>query len=127
MEHRGILDLKIGGKIRQLKFGMNFWRLLSKEFNVEIEGLSAIMTKDFGIEGLLKIVFCALQSGTTANKEVIDYDINDVADWSDEFEEDTIVKITEIMAKSRILGNSMNMGLSRAVVKSSKDTKEAAA
>ena len=125
MEHRGILELEIGGKKRQLKFSMNFWAMFTKDLDIQLHELGAVFENGFGLSDIIKIVYFGLKAGSISNREEIDYTEGIVGDWMDEFKPDDLTSIVEAMGNSKILGNEMNMGISRNVAKSTKETKEA--
>jgi len=127
MKHRGILELEIGGKVRKLKFSMNFWAMFTDDLGIQLHELGSVFSKGFGLSDIIKIVYFGLKAADLPEGKEIDYNEYKVGDWMDDFKPDNLTSIVEAMGNSKILGNEMNMGISRNVTKSTKNTKEAKA
>jgi hypothetical protein len=127
MKHRGVLELEIGGKIRQLKFSMNFWAMFTDNLGIQLHELGEVFNKGFGLSDIIKIVYFGLKAADLPQGKEVDYNEFTVGDWMDEFKPEDLTKIVEAMGNSKILGNEMNMGISRNVAKSTKDPKGAKA
>ncbi len=123
MKHRGILELKIGGKVRQLKFSMNFWAMFTEDLDIQLHELGDVFAKGFKLKDIIKIVYFGLKAADLPQGKEIDYNQFTVGDWMDDFNPEHLTSIVEAMGNSKILGNEMNMGISRNVAKSTKDTK----
>jgi len=127
MKHRGVLELEVGGKIRQLKFSMNFWAMFTDNLGIQLHELGEVFSKGFGLSDIIKIVYFGLKAADLPQGKEVDYNEFTVGDWMDEFKPEDLTKIVEAMGNSKILGNEMNMGISRNVAKSTKDPKGAKA
>jgi hypothetical protein len=127
MKHRGVLELEIGGKTRQLKFSMNFWAMFTDNLGIQLHELGSVFEKGFGLSDIIKIVYFGLKAADLPQGKEIDYNEFTVGDWMDEFKPEHLTEIVEAMGNSKILGNEMNMGISRNVKKSSSQSKEATA
>lgn len=125
MKHRGVLELEVGGKLRQLKFSMNFWAMFTDDLGIQLHELGEVFSKGFGLSDIIKIVYFGLKAADLPQGKEVDYNEFTVGDWMDEFKPEDLTKIVEAMGNSKILGNEMNMGISRNVAKSTKDPKGA--
>ena len=118
--HRGILELEIGGRTRELKFSMNFWAMFTDDLGIQLHELGTVFDKGFALKDIIKIVYFGLKAADLPKGNEIDYNEYTVGDWMDEFSADHLKDIVEAMGNSKILGNEMNMGISRNVAKSTK-------
>ena len=95
---RGYITISLGGKDRTLHFSMNFWCHYTDTLNVSINELHKV-------SGLLAY--------DKEEKNPIDYDEFDVGNWLEDFDGESLKKVIQTMTESKVLGNELNMGLSR--------------
>ncbi len=74
--------VKIGGKLRPVKFGMNALRIYSEKTNSTLADLMNI--SGMSITNMIMLVFVGLQEGARKEKQEFDFIIDDVSDWLDD-------------------------------------------
>ena len=77
--------VNIGGKSRPVKFGMNALRVFTKETGVKMAEIADLeFMKNQDLETTFTLLFLGLREGMRAEKQAVDFGIEDVCDWLDE-------------------------------------------
>jgi hypothetical protein len=86
------LEFEIGGKLRSFKFNQ-----------LAIEKLAEKNQSGTNIGFIYSMVYAGLYAATYAKSEAEDYTFNDVSDWVDNLEDDTIInKLTIALTESQL-------------------------
>lgn len=121
---RGYYSLKIGGKNRTMHFSMNFWANFTDLLNIPLDGLSTLFEKGVSIKTIRTLIYSALLAYDQEEGNEIDYNEFKVGMWLEDFDAEKLNDIVTSMMESRILGNDLNMGVTRNIKKTTKPTKE---
>ena len=117
---RGYYTLKIGGKMRTMHFSMNFWANFTDELNISLEKIGEVFSDGVSISSIRALVYSGLKAYDQEEGNEIDYNQFKVGVWLEDFQAEKLNEMIEAMMESRILGNDLNMGVSRNVKKTSK-------
>lgn len=77
-----IKEIKIGGKLRPVKFGWNAYAIFG-----DITGISIDKMVDFAemkISDVMALIFAGLKEGARYKKQEFEHTIEDIGDWMDE-------------------------------------------
>lgn len=111
---RGYLEVEIGGKKRSLHFSMNFWCHFTDTLGIGLNDLEKYFTSsNFSISTIRTLIYSALIAYDQEEKNTIDYTIYDVGSWLENFDSKQLKEVMNVLSQSRILGNDLNMGISR--------------
>ena len=111
---RGYITTKLGGKNRTLHFSMNFWCHFTETLGIGLNDLDKHFSAEkFNINTIRVLLYSALVAYDNEEKNHIDYTIYDVGNWLENFNSKDLQKIMAVLAESRILGNSLNVGVAR--------------
>ncbi len=111
---RGYITISLGGKDRTLHFSMNFWCHYTDTLNVSINELHKVFNTDnFSMSSIRALIYSGLLAYDKEEKNPIDYDEFDVGNWLEDFDGESLKKVIQTMTESKVLGNELNMGLSR--------------
>ena len=111
---RGYITTKLGGKNRTLHFSMNFWCHFTETLGIGLNDLDKQFNQDkFNINTIRVLLYSGLIAYDQEEKNKIDYTIYDVGNWLEDFSSDDLKKIMEALGDSRILGNTLNVGITR--------------
>ena len=121
---RGYYTIKIGGKMRTMHFSMNFWSNFTDQMNVSLDKIGDIFNGGISIKGIRSLIYSGLLAHDQEQGNEIDYNEFKVGMWLEDFDAEKLNNVVESMMESRILGNDLNMGVSRNIKKTTKPTKE---
>lgn len=122
-KQRGYYTVKIGGKNRIFHFSMNFWAALTDELNIGLDELDSIFGNRLSLSTLRAIVYSAALAYDQENNILPNYNIYNAGEWLSDINEKELESIVNAMTESRILGNDINGGVKRNVVKTTKSGK----
>lgn len=112
-KRRGYYALKIGGKNRTMHFSMNFWAGFTDELGVSLDKIGEVFENGLSISTIRALVYSALLAYDQEKGNKIDYTIYTVGAWLDDLDSEELEKIVNALTESKILGNSLNMGIER--------------
>jgi hypothetical protein len=121
---RGYYTLKIGGKMRTMHFSMNFWANFTEQLNVPLDKIGDVFNGGISIKGIIALIYSGLLANDQEQGNDIDYNQYKVGMWLEDFDAEKLNDIVTSMMESRILGNDLNMGVTRNIKKTTKPTKE---
>lgn len=121
---RGYYTLKIGGKMRTMHFSMNFWANFTEQLNVPLDKIGDVFNGGISIKGIIALIYSGLLANDQEQGNEINYNQYKVGMWLEDFDAEKLNDIVTSMMESRILGNDLNMGVSRNIKKTTKPTKE---
>ena len=111
---RGYIEVEIGGKKRSLHFSMNFWCHFTDTLGIGLNDLETYFTSsNFSISTIRTLIYSGLIAYDQEEKKAIDYTIYDVGSWLENFDSKQLSEVMSVLSQSRILGNDLNMGISR--------------
>jgi|TARA_R110002050_G_scaffold16348_3_gene49631 hypothetical protein len=111
---RGYIEVEIGGKKRSLHFSMNFWCHFTDTLGIGLNDLETYFTSsNFSISTIRTLIYSGLIAYDQEEKKAIDYTIYDVGSWLENFDSKQLSEVMNVLSQSRILGNDLNMGISR--------------
>jgi|TARA_R110000823_G_scaffold50093_1_gene125878 hypothetical protein len=119
-KRRGYYTLKLGGKSRTMHFSMNFWANFTDELNISLEKIGEVFSDGVSISSIRALVYSGLKAYDQEEGNEIDYNQFKVGMWLEDFKAEKLNEMIEAMMQSRILGNDLNMGVSRNVKKTTK-------
>ena len=117
---RGYYTLKIGGKSRTMHFSMNFWANFTDELNISLEKIGEVFSDGISISSIRALVYSGLKAYDQEQGNEIDYNQFKVGIWLEDFKAEELNEMVNSMMESRILGNDLNMGVSRNIKKTTK-------
>lgn len=121
---RGFYTADLGGKKRTLRFNMNFWAEFTDQLGIGLEQLGEVFESGISISAIRALVYSALITNDRESGNEIDYNIYNVGSWLDDLDASELESIMGAMMESKILGNDLNMGISRTGENPEKKTKE---
>jgi hypothetical protein len=95
-----ILDVKLGDKVRTLRFGNYALLLYNNLTNTEAGTIKQIDEEYTNIDLVCDITFCSLQANYKVKREPFNITIQQVAEWLDEADINTISEIITAFTKS---------------------------
>lgn len=110
---RGYYALKLGGRKRTLHFSMNFWANFTDTLNIPLEGIGNVFEGGVSLSAIRALVYSALLANDQEQGNEIDYNEFKVGAWMEDLAAEDLEKIIAAMMESKILGNSLNMGIER--------------
>ena len=117
---RGYYTTKLGGKNRTMHFSMNFWANFTDILGISLEQIGDVFASGISLSNIRALVYAALLANDQENGVEPDYNQFTVGAWLEDLQADELEKIIESMTESRILGNSLNMGIERNVKNTTK-------
>jgi len=90
--------VKIGGKLRSVKFGMNALRIYSDLTNSTLADLMNVSA--MSINNMITLVYVGLQEGSRKEKTEFNHKIEDVSDWLDDDFTNVMNEVMEIFVES---------------------------
>ena len=119
-KHKGTCYIDIGGKKRGLVFNLNAIDIMCQGLNIEFEHLEQAFVKRKLIS-LCWLIYGACIAYDEKHSKDIDYNIHDFFDWCLNISKEDTEMVMQTFIASQTLENDSNNGLSRKVVKSTKD------
>ena len=111
---RGYVEVEIGGRKRTLHFSMNFWCHFTESLKINLNDLDKLFTDtSFNMSTVRGIIYSGLVAYDKEEKNKIDYDKYDVGNWLESFDQEQLAKVMSALTQSKVLGNSLNMGIER--------------
>jgi hypothetical protein len=117
---RGYYTTKLGGKNRTMHFSMNFWANFTDILGISLEQIGDVFAGGVSLSNIRTLIYAALLANDQENGIEPDYNQFTVGAWLEDLQADELEKIIEAMTESRILGNSLNMGIERNVKNTTK-------
>lgn len=119
---RGYYTLSLGGQKRTLHFSMNFWANFTDTLNIPLEDIGNAFDGGVSLSTLRAMVYSGVLAYDQEEGNEIDYNEFKVGAWMEDLNQDDLEKIIAAMMESKILGNSLNMGIERNTEQSGKDS-----
>ena len=111
---RGYVEVEIGGRKRTLHFSMNFWCHFTESLKISLNDLDKLFSDtSFNMSTVRGIIYSGLVAYDKEEKNEIDYDKYDVGNWLESFDQEQLAKVMAALTQSKVLGNSLNMGIER--------------
>lgn len=117
---RGYYTTKLGGKNRTMHFSMNFWANFTDILGISLEQIGDVFAGGVSLSNIRTLIYAALLANDQESGVEPDYNQFTVGGWLEDLQADELEKIIEAMTESRILGNSLNMGIERNVKNTTK-------
>jgi len=117
---RGYYTTKLGGKNRTMHFSMNFWANFTDALGISLEQIGDVFAGGVSLSNIRALIYAALLANDQENGNEPEYNEFTVGAWLEDLQADELEKIIETMTESRILGNSLNMGIERNVKNTTK-------
>ena len=121
---RGYYTLKLGGKNRTLHFSMNFWANFTESLGVSLDQIGDVFSKGLSLSAIRKLFYSALLANDQENNNEVDYNEFTVGSWLEDITPEQLNEAVEVLTESKILGNSLNMGIKRNVTQSTREQKK---
>lgn len=121
---RGYYTLKLGGKNRTLHFSMNFWANFTESLGVSLDEIGDVFSKGLSLSAIRKLFYSALLANDQENNNEVDYNEFTVGSWLEDITPEQLNEAVEVLTESKILGNSLNMGIKRNVTQSTREQKK---
>lgn len=121
---RGYYTLKLGGKNRTLHFSMNFWANFTESLGVSLDQIGDVFSKGLSLTAIRKLFYSALLANDQENNNEVDYNEFTVGSWLEDITPEQLNEAVEVLTESKILGNSLNMGIKRNVTQSTREQKK---
>jgi hypothetical protein len=121
---RGYYTLTIGGKKRTLHFSMNFWASFTDVLGISLSEIDKVFSSELNLTSIRALVYAGILSYDQEEGNEIDYNIYKVGAWLDDVTTEQFNEMVQTLTESRLLGNDLNGGIRRNVVKTTKDTKK---
>ena len=119
---RGFYTVKLGGKNRTLRFSMNFWANLTEVLEIKLHEIGKIFDDGVSLNMIRAIVYSAILANEQEQGNEIDFNMFQVGAWLDDLDSEQLEGVVTAMTESKILGNDLNVGIKRNVVKTTKKT-----
>ena len=110
--------------MRTMHFSMNFWANFTEQLNVPLDKIGDVFNGGISIKGIIALIYSGLLANDQEQGNEIDYNEFKVGMWLEDFDVEKLNEIVTSMMESRILGNDLNMGVTRNIKKTTKPTKE---
>ena len=120
-KHRGTCIIDIGGKKRGLVFNMNTYAIFCEGMDINLTEMDKVFTDRRQAKALCWLFYSGCYAYDEKNNKSIDYDIHDFYEWSMQVTAEDTEKIMNTMTGSQQLSNTSNNGMSRNVIKTTKD------
>ena len=120
-KRRGYYTLKLGGKNRTLHFSMNFWSEFTDTLNIPLDKIGDVFSGGVSLSGIRALVYSGLYANDMENGNNVDYNLFTVGSWLEDLDAGELENIVNAMLESKILGNSLNMGIDRQPKEGGKD------
>lgn len=117
---RGYYTTKLGGKNRTMHFSMNFWANFTDILGISLEEIGDVFGAGVSLSNIRALIYAALLANDQENGVEPEYNQFTVGAWLEDLQADELEKILQAMTESRILGNSLNMGIERNVKNTTK-------
>lgn len=117
---RGYYTTKLGGKNRTMHFSMNFWANFTDALGISLEQIGDVFAGGVSLSNIRALIYAALLANDQENGNEPEYNEFTVGAWLEDLQAEELEKIIEAMTESRILGNSLNMGIERNVKNTTK-------
>jgi len=117
---RGYYTTKLGGKNRTMHFSMNFWSNFTDALGISLEQIGDVFAGGMSLSNIRALIYSALLANDQEQGIQPDYNQFTVGVWLEDLEANELEQIIEAMTESRILGNSLNMGIERNVKNTTK-------
>jgi len=121
---RGYYTLNLGGKNRTLHFSMNFWANFTESLGVSLDEIGDVFSKGLSLSAIRKLFYSALLANDQENNNEVDYNEFTVGNWLEDITPEQLNEAVEVLTESKILGNSLNMGIKRNVTQSTREQKK---
>ncbi len=117
-KQRGYYSMQLGGKVRKLHFSMNFWANFTDNLGIPLDKIGDVFQEGISLGTIRSLIYSAILANDQEEGNEIDYNEFKVGVWLEDMAAEDLEKIVAAMMESRILGNDLNMGVKRNVVKS---------
>lgn len=103
-----MINIEFGGKVRGFSWGMKALEKYCDMMGVDVGGLDLMFNQGpLQIRATTCLLLAGMQTYSKHEKEVVDYDYDDVQTWLDEGNPDTLSKIMADFKESKYLGRTI--------------------
>ena len=99
---------------------MNFWANFTDLLGISLEQIGDVFAGGVSLSNIRALIYAALLANDQENGIEPDYNQFSVGAWLEDLQAEELEKIIAAMTESRILGNSLNMGIERNVKNTTK-------
>ena len=99
---------------------MNFWANFTDALGISLEQIGDVFAGGISLSNIRALIYAALLANDQEQGNEPEYNEFTVGAWLEDLQADELEKIIEAMTESRILGNSLNMGIERNVKNTTK-------
>lgn len=103
-----------------MHFSMNFWANFTEALGISLEQIGDVFAGGISLSNIRALIYAALLANDQEQGNEPEYNEFTVGAWLEDLQADELEKIIEAMTESRILGNSLNMGIERNVKNTTK-------
>lgn len=104
--------------MRTLHFSMNFWANFTDTLGISLDKIGDIFGEGISLGTIRALIYSAILANDQEEGNDIDYNEFKVGMWLEDLEAEKLEDIVNAMMESRVLGNDLNQGIKRNVVKS---------
>lgn len=104
--------------MRKLHFSMNFWANFTDTLGISLDKIGDIFGDGISLGTIRALIYSAILANDQEEGNEIDYNEFKVGVWLEDLEAEKLEDIVSAMMESRVLGNDLNQGVKRNVVKS---------
>lgn len=97
---------------------MNFWANFTDTLGISLDKIGDIFTEGISLGTIRALIYSAILANDQEEGNEIDYNEFKVGVWLEDLQAEKLEDIVNAMMESRVLGNDLNMGVKRNVVKS---------
>lgn len=97
---------------------MNFWANFTDSLGISLDKIGDIFTEGISLGTIRALIYSAILANDQEQGNEIDYNEFKVGMWLEDLQAEKLEDIVNAMMESRVLGNDLNMGVKRNVVKS---------
>ena len=97
---------------------MNFWANFTDALGISLDKIGDIFGEGISLGTIRALIYSAILANDQEEGNEIDYNEFKVGMWLEDLEAEKLEDIVNAMMESRVLGNDLNQGVKRNVVKS---------
>ncbi|MDJ1481307.1 hypothetical protein QNI16_12490 [Cytophagaceae bacterium YF14B1] len=105
----GYIQIQVCGHKLGLKFGMNFWQLLTELYGISMNQLGETLTESSlkSPRMISDMIYCAAVANCEIAGEKPDFTRGQCLEWFGEMEAQTVNDIIETFLQSKLMGNTI--------------------
>lgn len=97
---------------------MNFWANFTDTLGISLDKIGDIFGEGISLGTIRSLIYSAILANDQEEGNEIDYNEFKVGMWLEDLQAEKLEDIVNAMMESRVLGNDLNQGVKRNVVKS---------